>query len=215
MFGGTMKRKATLSCALLLAVALAGGCSSPQFSRIDSNRELYESWPLEVRQAVLDGKAEKGMTPEMVRMAVGKPTEIVAGSTPNEEVWVYRSGGDIDQSAMGYPGSYPGTYPGGYPGTYPSTIGGTGIGVQPAIGIMTGPGGTSIGTSINPTIGIGTTVGPATIGVGGGGIGMGGGMGGMGTGVMSPMPTPPPPVVEREVVFRDGVVYRADNPASK
>lgn len=205
-----MKRKATLSCALLLAVALAGGCSSPQFSRIDSNRELYESWPLEVRQAVLDGKAEKGMTPEMVRMAIGKPTEIVAGSTPSEEVWIYRSGGDIDQSTMGYPAGYPG----GYPGAYPGAMGGTGIGVQPAIGIMTGPGGTSIGTSINPTIGIGTTVGPATIGIGGGGIGMGG----MGSGIGGPggmMPPPPSPVVEREVVFRDGVVYRADNPASK
>ena len=213
MVARTMKRKVTLSCASLLALALVSGCSSPQFSRIDSNRELYETWPLEVRQAVLDGRTEKGMTPDMVRMALGKPSEIVGGSNSAEEIWIYRSGGDVDQSAMGYPGVYPGGYPGGYPGTYPAgypgTIGNTGIGVQPSIGISTGPGGTIVGGGINPTIGIGTAVGPATIGIGSG-------VGGIGTmggpGIMGPMPMPPSPVVEREVVFRDGVVYRADNP---
>lgn len=215
-----MKRKPTFRCALLLAaVAMAGGCSSPQFNRIDADRELYESWPLEVRQAVLDGRAEPGMTPEMVKMALGKPTEIVAGSTAGgEEIWVYRKGGEQDMSTMGYPypGSYPGGYPAGYPGTYPGGMGGTGIGINPSVGIGIGPGGPVVGTSINPTIGIGTSVGPVSIGTStGSGIGMGTGMGGMGTGVMMPMPAPASaPVVEREVVFRNGVVYRADNPES-
>jgi hypothetical protein len=186
-----MKRKAPAGFAMLLAVIWLGGCASPQFSRIDSNRELYESWPLEVRQAVLDGRAEKGMTPEMVNMALGKPSEVVGGSSPAEEIWIYRSGGEGDPW---------GGYPPGYPGTYPGTIGGSGIGVQPSIGIGTGGG----GTIISPSVGVGTTIGPATIGTGG-----------MGTGIMTPMPMPSSPVVEREVVFRDGVVYRADNPPPK
>jgi hypothetical protein len=194
---------------------MAGGCSSPQFNRIDADRELYESWPLEVRQAVLDGRAEVGMTPEMVTMALGKPTEIVAGSTAGgEEIWVYRKGGEVDNSGMmGYPGSYPGTYPSTYPG-------GPMVGVSPSIGISTGPGGTIVGGGINPSIGIGTSVGPVSIGTGTGIGGMGTGMGGMGgmggPGVMMPMPAPPPaPVVEREVVFRNGVVFHADNPDAK
>jgi len=175
----SMKRKVTLSCALLLTVVLIGGCASPQFNRIDSNRELYESWPLEVREAVLDGRAEKGMNPDMVRMALGKPTEIVGGSSSAEEIWIYRTGGDDFDPTMTYPGSYPSTYPGG-------------------IGINSG------GVVLSPSVGIGTGVGPVTIGTGGGG-----------GGVMTPMPMPSAPVVEREVVFRDGVVYRADNPPKK
>ncbi|MEO7415138.1 MAG: hypothetical protein ABIZ81_17485 [Opitutaceae bacterium] len=210
MVRDTMKRKATLSCASLLVFAFVSGCASPQFSRIDSNRALYETWPIEIRQAVLDGKAEPGMTPDMVRMALGKPSEIVGGSNSAEEIWVYRTGGDVDQSTMGYPGSYPSSYPGGYPGTYPGTMGGTGIGVQPSIGISTGPGGTIVGGGINPSIGMGTAIGPATIGIGSGMGGIGTGIGG--PGVMGPMPMPATPVVDREVVFRDGVVYRADNP---
>jgi hypothetical protein len=207
MVDGTMKRKASCSWALLLALAVAGGCASPQFKRIDADRDVYESWPIEVRQAVLDGKVEKGMTPEMVRMAIGKPTEIVSTSTVpgGEEIWIYRTGGYEDNSAMASPYPYPGgPYPGG---PYPSggMGGGPMIGVGgPSIGISTGRGGTSIGTSMGTGIGIGTGM---------GGIGIGGG--GMGTGVMSPMPMPAAPTVEREVVFRDGVVFRADNPETK
>lgn len=60
-------------------------------SRIDSNRARYESWPLEVQEAVLNGRARKGMTPEQVEMALGKPTEVVSrGAAGEDEVWVYR-----------------------------------------------------------------------------------------------------------------------------
>jgi hypothetical protein len=61
-------------------------------SRIDSNRALYESFPVEVRQAILDNRVEKGMTPEMVEMALGKPSskETRAGRRgAMEEVWIY------------------------------------------------------------------------------------------------------------------------------
>jgi hypothetical protein len=64
-------------------------------SRIDSNRAAYESWPLEVQQAVLNARADKGMTPDMVRMALGEPTKIETrdGKNGEEEVWIYEKGG--------------------------------------------------------------------------------------------------------------------------
>lgn len=159
-------------------------------SRIDRNRAIYETWPLEVRQAVLDGKVEPGMDADMVRVAWGEPSQISA--TPaGDEIWVYAKGGD--------PGSV--IYPGGSAGLGGSTIGmgGSGIGVGGSgIGISTGRGGTSIGTSTG-------------IGIGGGigGVGIGGtGVGGMG----GPIVTQPTPPDIREVVFRGGVVLRADKP---
>ena len=189
----------------LAAFWLAGCQSSSQMSRIDSNREIYEQWPIEIKQAVLDGKAEEGMTPDMVLMALGKPTEVITRSgtpqTGDDEVWVYRTGGvDQDPSTM-YPGAaYPGAgYPptGGYPGgAYPGGSGG-GIVMSPGRG-----GGIAV---IPPSIGI--SGGMGGIGIGGGG--MGGGMGGM------PMPMQRSPVEEREVIFRNGVVLHADPPPTK
>jgi hypothetical protein len=80
-----------LSFAVLL---LAAGCSSSPMSRIDADRARYESWPLDVQQAVLNGQAIKGMTPEQVEMSLGKPTEVVSRSAKggDDEVWVYRKG---------------------------------------------------------------------------------------------------------------------------
>jgi hypothetical protein len=192
-YGRTMKRRQSFSVVWLCALGVvgsAGGCASSQMSRIDRNRGIYETWPIEVRQAVLDGKVEPGMDSDMVRVAWGEPSEVTS-SPAGDEIWVYSKGGD--------PGSA--YYPGGMGG---STIGmgGTGIGVGgPGIGISTGRGGTSIGA----TGGIG-------IGGGMGGVGMGGtGMGGMG-GMGTPIITRPTPAEIREVVFRGGVVVRADKP---
>ncbi len=79
----------------LISIALAGwlaGCSSTPISRIDSNRALYESWPVDMQSAVLEGKVVNGMTPDMVRMALGAPTRVEprVGSTTNEETWIYQ-----------------------------------------------------------------------------------------------------------------------------
>ena len=198
--------KITEECGLALALAtclLAAGCSSsPQMRRIDANRGIYEQWPIEVRQAVLDGKAEVGMTPDMVEMALGKPTEVVTRSgtpsTGDDEVWIYRTGGVEQNAGMMYPG-------GG--------MGGMGVGGGmggSGGGIVMSPGrGGGIGI-IPPSIGIGVPIGGGNIGLGGSGIGIGGGMGGMGGGM--PMPVQRTPVEETEVVFRNGVVYRADAP---
>jgi hypothetical protein len=191
--GRTMKRRHSFSVVWLCALGVvgsAGGCASSQMNRIDRNRDIYETWPIEIRQAVLDGKVEPGMNTDMVRVAWGSPTEI-ATSPAGDEIWVYAKGGD--------PGSV--IYPGGGVGMGGSGIGmgGSGIGMGGSgIGISTGRGGTSIGTS--------TGVG---IGGGMGGIGMGGtGIGGMGT----PIVTRPTQAEIREVVFRGGVVVRADKP---
>ncbi len=171
--------------------------------RIDANRDVYEQWPIEVRQAVLDGKVEQGMTPDMVEMAIGKPTEVITRNgtpaTGGDEVWIYRTGGVDQDPGMMYPGpSYPaGGYPGtGYPGAgYPPNSGG---------GIVIAPGrGGGIGV-IPPSVGIGIGSGTGITG----GIGGMGGMGGMGSG----MPVARTPVEEREVVFRNGVVFSADPP---
>jgi hypothetical protein len=176
--------KGSLLCTLVLLSALlvGGGCASSQMSRIDRNRDVYETWPLEVRQAVLDGKVEPGMNPDMVRVAWGEPSE-VSVSPAGDEIWIYSKCGD------------PGTPI--YPGS--TGMGGSGIGMGgTGIGISTGRGGTVVGGS-------------SGIGIGGGmgGVGVGGmGVGGMGAPIMT---RPVMPEV-REVVFRNGVVVRADKP---
>src|SRR5471032_1411173 len=157
-------------------------------NRIDANREIYEQWPIEMKQAVLDGKVEEGMTPDMVVMAIGKPTEVNTRSgtpsTGDDEVWIYRTGGDTDPGMMMPPVGYPGSYPGGYPSNYPGYPGvGTGAGIVMA-----------------PGRGGGVAVIPPGIGISGGMGGVGiGGMGGMGAGM--PVPVTRTPVQEREVVF--------------
>lgn len=170
---------------MTLAAGLAGGCNSPQIGRIDNNRDIYENWPIETREKVLAGTVEQGMTPDMVWMAAGEPTEIVSRTgtpkTGEDEVWIYRTGGDevLDPMATPFPN---GPYPANYPG---ANMGNGG-------GVVLGRGGA--GVVMSPTIGIG------------------GNMGGMGT---SPMPTRRTPVDEREIVFKDGVVVRADPPPPK
>jgi hypothetical protein len=63
-------------------------------ARIDDNRAIYQSWPLDVQEAVLNGEARKGMTREQVEMALGKPSQVIARSAKEgeDEVWVYRKG---------------------------------------------------------------------------------------------------------------------------
>jgi hypothetical protein len=124
---------------LLFAAACAGGCSSSQMGRIDRNRAIYETWPLEVKQAVLDGRVEPGMDQDMVRVAWGEPSE-VSISPAGDEIWIYAKGGD--------PGG--GLYPGTRGGMMGGGMGGT------AIGVSTGRGGTVVGTSSSVGIGIGT-----------------------------------------------------------
>lgn len=78
--------------ALSITALLVAGCATSPLSRIDDNRGKYESWPLDVQEAVLKGEARAGMTAEQVEMALGRPTEVVARSARagEDEIWVYR-----------------------------------------------------------------------------------------------------------------------------
>jgi len=173
-----MARFFSVLAAGVLATGGLGGCASSQMSRIDRNRDVYETWPIEIRQSVLDGKVEPGMTPEMVRVAWGEPTEVVVQAQPGDEIWVYQKGGGDRMGSM-------------YPGTGISG----GMGGGSTIGISTGRGGTGVGVIS------GVGIGGSPIGMGGSGVGMGG-----------PIMTTPSPAEIREVVFRDGIVHRADPP---
>jgi outer membrane protein assembly factor BamE (lipoprotein component of BamABCDE complex) len=91
-----MKLPTSLAFALLAAlVAGLTGCatSTTPMNRIDANRAEYETWPIEVKQAVLDGRVEKGMTPKQVEVAIGEPSskEIRETRKGTQEVWVYKT----------------------------------------------------------------------------------------------------------------------------
>jgi hypothetical protein len=91
-----MKFSRCPALAVLPLVLLAGGCASSSgpspLARVNANRALYETWPSEIKEAVLSQRAVPGMNPDMVRVALGKPAQVIAGSNPGEEVWIYRHG---------------------------------------------------------------------------------------------------------------------------
>lgn len=83
----------SLALIVVGAAFLLAACSTSPMSRIDSNRSVYESWPVDVQDAVLHQRAIPGMTPEMVEMAMGKPTEVQSRTGKDgssEDVWIYR-----------------------------------------------------------------------------------------------------------------------------
>jgi hypothetical protein len=71
-------------------------------SRVDANRGLYESWPLEIQEAVSSGRVIKGMTPEQVEMALGKPSRVEqrTGGANGDEIWIYGSSGGSGSSIL-------------------------------------------------------------------------------------------------------------------
>ena len=135
-------------------LGLFAGCASPSspnaiMDRVDATRNEDETWPCEIKEAVLSGQVLRGMDPTMVLVARGKPAERIDRGN-GDEVWVYRvrgensSGGSSilprgSQITLGggspsYPGAaYPYPYPGsGYPGAgYPSS--GSGIYIPPIV----------------------------------------------------------------------------------
>lgn len=114
---------------LALTLGLVGCANSSPISRIDANRGKYESWPLDVQQAVLNREAIKGMTPEQVEMALGKPAEVITRSaTEDEQIWVYRKGGGMGGALKNMPISI-GTGIGGV--GVGTTVGGNGRGSTP------------------------------------------------------------------------------------
>jgi hypothetical protein len=112
----------------IAVVGLLAACSSgpSTMSRVNANRGLYETWPPEIKEAVLSQKAIPGMNPDMVRVALGKPTQVIPGANPGEEVWLYKHGGS---SGGGGPNLQIGTNLGGM--QVGTSTGGGGMGPAP------------------------------------------------------------------------------------
>lgn len=84
---------ATLLAAVLLAAitAITSGCGdgATPIDRIERNRGLYESWPLDVQEAVLHGDLAAGMTRDMVYLALGRPSYVTPDKDAALETWIY------------------------------------------------------------------------------------------------------------------------------
>ncbi len=108
-----------LSGLLLLAAA---GCASTPASRIQSAREVYNSYPMDVQEKIASGQVDVGFTTEQVRMALGKPDRVASRTTPDgtSEVWSYRDKGPRFSVGIGL----------GVSGGGGSTRVGTGVGVS-------------------------------------------------------------------------------------
>jgi hypothetical protein len=76
---------------VITSVLLLAGCSSTPQDRISQNKALYESFPADVQRKVSAGQVDIGFTPEMVRLAVGKPGRVYnrTDAQGESEVWVY------------------------------------------------------------------------------------------------------------------------------
>jgi hypothetical protein len=128
-------------CGTVAAWAVMAGCTSSPMSRIDANRAEFETWPMEMQQAVIDGFIKKGMTPKMVEMAIGRPAKVIerSSSQRSEEIWVYHVGGSIMPERAAFVVGVPG-------------VAGAGVAVgppsRPALGVPTTPGTVNVGGGV-------------------------------------------------------------------
>jgi hypothetical protein len=79
---------------LILAAAVLAACQTPH-SRIKRNQAAFDAFPPQVQQAIREGRAEVGFTPEQVMMALGKPDRVYTqkAAASSQEVWEYGVGG--------------------------------------------------------------------------------------------------------------------------
>lgn len=103
-------------------VLAAAGCASTPSSRIQSARDVYNAYPMEVQERIASGQIDVGFTPEQVRMALGNPDRVTSRTTPDgsSEVWSYRDKGPRFSVGVGL----------GVGGGGGSTRVGTGVGVS-------------------------------------------------------------------------------------
>jgi hypothetical protein len=73
-------------------VLLLTGCAVTRVVRIQQNRTAYDDWPAEMQKAVSDGKIVKGMSPEMVQVAWGKPAQSSTDPFNTYMYWMYSVG---------------------------------------------------------------------------------------------------------------------------
>ena len=79
-----------LCLALAGALSLLGASTSSPMWRIKAKRAHYETRPIEDQEAVVRPQAIAGMTPAMLEVALGKPTEVESrvGKVGPEEGWI-------------------------------------------------------------------------------------------------------------------------------
>jgi outer membrane protein assembly factor BamE (lipoprotein component of BamABCDE complex) len=82
-------RKFAIAAGLLATIALSG-CATPE-ARIQKNPELFAGLAPSDQQAIKEGRASLGFTPEMVRLALGDPDRVTTrtDASGSSEVWRY------------------------------------------------------------------------------------------------------------------------------
>lgn len=91
---------------LIPATALLAACNTPA-SRIDDNKTVYLSYPVEIQQKLAAGQVDVGYTREQAQIALGKPNRRYSRTTAGsaQEVWIFRERGSQTYSRnSGYVG---------------------------------------------------------------------------------------------------------------
>lgn len=73
-----------------IGLAVLAGCATPE-ARIQKNPGLFESLAASDQQAIKEGRAALGFTPEMVKLALGDPDRVSTKTDASgvSEVWRY------------------------------------------------------------------------------------------------------------------------------
>jgi len=105
----------------LLALLLVACASTPQ-QRIAEQRSAFDAYPPAVQQQIRRGQVAVGFTPDMVRLALGKPDRVVTrtSASGSSELWIYRNHAPLLGFSLGF-----GSFGGGF---------GSGVGVGTSTG---------------------------------------------------------------------------------
>jgi len=87
----TIDRMKTIIVALFGVSLLLSGCVSTPESRVEENRDLFESYTASQKETILKGEVDLDFTYEMVMMAAGMPDRKAKKRTRDgtTEVWTY------------------------------------------------------------------------------------------------------------------------------
>jgi outer membrane protein assembly factor BamE (lipoprotein component of BamABCDE complex) len=86
-----MNMRTLVTAGLMMVGLLAlAGCSTPA-SRIEQNKELFNTFAPDVQASIRQGKIDIGFTRDMVFMALGKPDRQYSRTTESgqSEIWSY------------------------------------------------------------------------------------------------------------------------------
>jgi len=109
-----MRFSPSLFLCVITSILLLAGCASTPQDRISQNKALYESFPADAQKKISAGQVDIGFTPDMVRLAMGKPHKIYnrADAQGESEVWVFAKAKPQFSFGVGV-GGYSGGHGGG------------------------------------------------------------------------------------------------------